>query len=41
VSDHHAIIPTLVAGTADLESLPAGEREILRLIARQVLYVRM
>ena len=37
VSDHHAIIPTLVAGTADLESLPAGEREILRLIARQVL----
>ena len=37
VSDHHAIIPTIAAGTAGLESLPAGEREILRLIAWQVL----
>lgn len=37
VSDHHAIIPTVVAGDADQESLPAGEREILRLVARQVL----
>ena len=37
VSDHHAIIPTAAAGAADQESLPAGEREILRLVARQVL----
>ena len=37
VSDHHAIIPTVVAGDTDQESLPAGEREILRLVARQVL----
>ena len=37
VSDHHAIIPTLLAGTAELDDLPNGEREILRLIARQVL----
>ncbi|MBQ7003972.1 MAG: DNA topoisomerase III, partial [Oscillospiraceae bacterium] len=37
VSDHHAIIPTMVAGETDLNTLPAGEREILKLIARQVL----
>ena len=37
VSDHHAIIPTIVAGETDLNTLPAGEREILKLIARQVL----
>ena len=37
VSDHHAIIPTILAGTADPDDLPNGEREILRLIARQVL----
>jgi len=37
VSDHHAIIPTLVAGSTSLDSLPAGEREILLLLARQVL----
>ena len=38
VSDHHAIIPTMAAGEADLSVLPTGERELLRLIARQVLY---
>ena len=37
VSDHHAIIPTMVAGETDLNTLPAGEREIMKLIARQVL----
>ena len=37
VSDHHAIIPTAVAGKSDINALPAGEREILGLIARQVL----
>ena len=37
VSDHHAIIPTLVAGETDINALPAGEREIIKLIAKQVL----
>ena len=37
VSDHHAVVPTMAAGETDLEALPAGEREILRLISRQVL----
>ena len=37
VSDHHAIVPTISAGKADLESLPTGERELLRLVARQLL----
>ena len=37
VSDHHAIIPTMVAGETDLKTLPAGEREILSMIAKQVL----
>jgi len=37
VSDHHAIIPTILAGTAELDDLPNGEREILCLIARQAL----
>ena len=37
VSDHHAIIPTIVAGETDLAALPAGEREVLLLICRQVL----
>ena len=37
VSDHHAIIPTMVAGETDLNTLPAGEREILTMIAKQVL----
>ena len=37
VSDHHAIIPTIHAGEVNLSTLPAGEREVLKLIARQVL----
>ena len=37
VSDHHAVVPTMAAGETDLETLPVGEREILRLVSRQVL----
>ena len=37
VSDHHAVVPTMAAGETDLETLLAGEREILRLVSRQVL----
>jgi len=37
VSDHHAIIPTAVAAKTDLNTLPAGEHEILTMIAKQVL----
>lgn len=37
VSDHHAVVPTMTAGSADLSALPAGERAVLRLIAQQVL----
>ena len=37
VSDHHAVVPTMAAGETDLENLPAGERELLRLVSRQVL----
>lgn len=37
VTDHHAIVPTEGAGRADVETLPAGEREILRLVARELL----
>lgn len=37
VSDHHAIVPTESAAKQDLSVLPAGEREILKLICRQVL----
>jgi DNA topoisomerase-3 len=29
VSDHHAIIPNMLAGETDLSGLPAGEREVL------------
>jgi DNA topoisomerase-3 len=36
VSDHHAVIPTIVAGETDLAALPAGEREVLLFICRQV-----
>jgi len=36
VSDHHAIIPTMVAGEINIRDLPAGEREMLKLIAKQV-----
>ncbi len=37
VSDHHAIIPTVSAGNADLSALPMGERKILKLTARGLL----
>ena len=37
VSDHHAVIPTESAGKQEISVLPAGEREILKLVARQVL----
>ena len=37
VSDHHAIIPTIEAAETNPASLPAGEREILRIVAHQVL----
>ena len=37
VSDHHAVIPTKNAGETDLSALPLGEREILKLLSRQVL----
>lgn len=37
VSDHHAIVPTAVAGRTDPAFLPSGEREVLMLVSRQVL----
>ena len=37
VSDHHAILPTASAGKADVSVLPLGERELLRLVAGQLL----
>lgn len=37
VSDHHAIIPTATMPGTDLAALPAGERDILRLIAARLL----
>lgn len=37
VSGHHAIIPTSSIGTADLSSLPNGERNILTLIATKLI----
>ena len=33
VTDHHAVVPTRSAATADIPGLPMGEREILRLIS--------
>ena len=33
VSDHHAVVPTVSAGTVEVDSLPLGEREILRLVS--------
>ena len=35
VTDHHAIILTQSARNTDIESVPAGEREILKLIAKR------
>ncbi len=37
VSDHHALLPTKSIGNADLAALPAGERNVLRLIAARLL----
>ena len=37
VTDHHGIIPTMAAGETDLSTLPVGERNILKLISRQLL----
>lgn len=37
VSDHHAIVPTMSVKNVDILSLPAGEREVLKLVARQLL----
>ena len=37
VSDHHAIVPTTGSAKVGLNELPAGELEILKLIARRVL----
>ena len=37
VSDHHAIVPTQSARKADISVLPTGEREIMELIARQLM----
>ncbi len=37
VTDHHAIVPTPSARNADISSLPSGEREVLRLVSRQLL----
>ena len=36
VSDHHAIIPTLQIDKANLDELPAGEKQILNLIATRL-----
>ena len=37
VSDHHAIIPTITVASVNLETLPKGEQEILRLISIRLL----
>lgn len=37
VTDHHAIIPTASVDKANLEELPSGEREVLKLIATRLL----
>ena len=37
VTDHHALLPTKSMAHADLAALPAGERNILRLIAARLL----
>ena len=37
VSDHHAIIPTKSVSSVNLETLPKGEQEILRLISIRLL----
>lgn len=37
VSDHHAIIPTMEAGKADISALPVGERSVLLLVCCKLL----
>lgn len=37
VSDHHAIIPTMAVSSSTLTALPAGERDILSLIALRLI----
>ena len=37
VTDHHAIVPTRGAASADLAALPMGEREVLRLVSLALL----
>ena len=37
VTDHHALLPTKSMAKADLPALPAGERNVLRLIAARLL----
>ena len=37
VTDHHALLPTASVARADLSALPAGERNVLRLIATRLL----
>ena len=37
VTDHHAIIPTQTMTTANLSALPAGEREIMHMIAARLI----
>ena len=37
VTDHHALLPTKSMANADLDALPAGERNVLRLIAARLL----
>jgi DNA topoisomerase IA len=37
VTDHHALLPTKSMAKADLAALPAGERNVLRLIATRLL----
>ena len=37
VTDHHALLPTKSMANADLAALPAGERNVLRLIATRLI----
>jgi len=37
VSDHHAVVPTVSSKDAGISALPAGERSVLQLVARQLL----
>ena len=37
VTDHHALLPTKSMANADLAALPAGERNVLRLISARLL----